>query len=63
MLDPREHRKTAFGGYPPSLERLYERFDAVASSITTTRTVRSWARLRSSGSARSGRSCSAPAQP
>jgi hypothetical protein len=31
MLDPREHRKTAVGGYQPSLEHLYERFDAVAS--------------------------------
>ena len=31
MLDPREHPKTVVGGYQPSLERLYERFDAVAS--------------------------------
>jgi hypothetical protein len=31
MLDPREHRKTAVGDYQSSLERLYERFDTVAS--------------------------------
>jgi hypothetical protein len=34
MLDPREHRKSVsaiVGDYQPSLERLYERFDAIAT--------------------------------